>query len=111
MTKLQRKALLTIIELTERAGIPPSYDEIMWALGLNSKSGVHRIVKALEAQGYIRTLPRCARSIEVIRAPGDPHAEAVLRRIRERIEEAAGSSGLVMADTALRIVETEMAAK
>ncbi|KQZ49740.1 hypothetical protein ASD54_12440 [Rhizobium sp. Root149] len=53
--------------ITESGGAGPSYDEIKDALGLASKSGVNRLLKALEERGRIRRLPHRARAIEIIR--------------------------------------------
>src|ERR1051325_621209 len=53
----------------KEAGIPPSFDEMQDALELRSKSGIHRLVTALEERGFIRRLPNRARAIEVIKVP------------------------------------------
>lgn len=68
LTARQRDALVFIQKYTtENDGIPPSFDDIKSALGLGSKSGVHRIVTALEERGRIRRLPQRARAIEIVR--------------------------------------------
>lgn len=68
LTARQRDALVFIQKYTaENEGISPSFDDIQTALGLGSKSGVHRIVTALEERGRIRRLPNRARAIEIIR--------------------------------------------
>ncbi len=54
--------------LTE-AGVPPSFDEMKDALDLRSKSGIHRLITALEERGFIRRLANRARAIEVIKLP------------------------------------------
>lgn len=56
--------------------VPPSFDEMRNALGLASKSGIHRLVSGLEERGYIRRLPNRARAIEVLRSAGEPSAMA-----------------------------------
>ena len=56
--------------------VPPSFDEMRNALGLASKSGIHRLVSGLEERGYIRRLPNRARAIEILRPAGDPSAMA-----------------------------------
>jgi len=53
----------------KEAGVPPSFDEMKDALDLRSKSGIHRLIKALEERGFIRRLPNRARAIEVLRLP------------------------------------------
>ncbi|ADE38744.1 transcriptional repressor LexA [Candidatus Puniceispirillum marinum] len=56
--------------------VPPSFDEMRNALGLASKSGIHRLVSGLEERGYIRRLPNRARAIEILRPAGEPSAMA-----------------------------------
>jgi repressor LexA len=58
-----------IHERLKESGIPPSFDEMKDALDLRSKSGIHRLIKALEERGFIRRLPNRARALEVIRLP------------------------------------------
>ncbi|MBB5073057.1 repressor LexA [Bartonella callosciuri] len=54
---------------TRETGVPPSFDEMKIALELSSKSGIHKLIIALEQRGYIRRLPNRARAVEVIRLP------------------------------------------
>lgn len=63
LTSRQRELLMFIRSHIGEHGIAPSYDEMMAAIGLASKSGVHRLVKALEERGYISRLPDRARAI------------------------------------------------
>ena len=56
--------------------VPPSFDEMRNALGLASKSGIHRLVSGLGERGYIRRLPNRARAIEILRPAGEPSAMA-----------------------------------
>lgn len=72
MTKKQRDALSFIKDFTETNGYTPSFIEIRDALGLSSKSGVHRLLTSLAEQGFIRRLPRRARAIEVVENPTIP---------------------------------------
>src|SRR5207248_6252596 len=58
-----------INERLKEAGVPPSFDEMKDALDLRSKSGIHRLITALEERGFIRRLPNRARAIEVIKLP------------------------------------------
>ncbi|MCZ2982761.1 hypothetical protein NYY70_21515, partial [Acinetobacter baumannii] len=53
----------------QECGVPPSFDEMKDALDLKSKSGIHRLITALEERGFLRRLPNRARAIEVIRIP------------------------------------------
>lgn len=69
LTKKQRDLLLFIHERLQKEGIPPSYDEMKDALGLHSKSGIHRLVNALEERGFLKRLPNRARAIEILRLP------------------------------------------
>lgn len=69
LTERQRECLLFIIDTVDESGVAPSYDEIMWGLGLRSKSGIHRLVDALEERGFIRRIPARRRAIEVLRRP------------------------------------------
>ncbi len=69
LTRKQHELLMFINERLKEAGIPPSFDEMKDALDLRSKSGIHRLIKALEERGFIRRLPNRARAIEVVRLP------------------------------------------
>jgi repressor LexA len=69
LTRKQLELLIFIQERIKEAGVPPSFDEMKDALDLRSKSGIHRLIKALEERGFIKRLPNRARAIEVIRLP------------------------------------------
>jgi repressor LexA len=69
LTRKQFELLRFIHERLKEAGIPPSFDEMKDALDLRSKSGIHRLITALEERGFIRRLPNRARAIEVIKLP------------------------------------------
>lgn len=70
MLTSKQKELLTFIHTRlQEQGVPPSFDEMKEALSLQSKSGVHRLIIALEERGFIRRLPHRARAIEVIKLP------------------------------------------
>ncbi|MGA1208409.1 MAG: transcriptional repressor LexA [Gemmobacter sp.] len=69
LTSKQIELLALIKERLEADGIPPSFDEMKDALDLRSKSGVHRLVTALEERGFIRRLPHRARALEILRLP------------------------------------------
>jgi repressor LexA len=70
-----------IHERLKEAGVPPSFDEMKDALDLRSKSGIHRLITALEERGFIRRLPNRARAIEVVRLP-ESVAHGVAARAR-----------------------------
>jgi repressor LexA len=69
LTRKQYELLKFINERLKEAGVPPSFDEMKDALDLRSKSGIHRLITALEERGFIRRLPNRARAIEVIKLP------------------------------------------
>ncbi|MBN2753170.1 MAG: transcriptional repressor LexA [Rhodospirillaceae bacterium] len=69
LTAKQRNLLLLIDSHLKHHGIVPSFDEMKDALGLRSKSGVHRLISSLEERGYIRRLPHRARALEIIKLP------------------------------------------
>jgi repressor LexA len=69
LTRKQYELLRFINERLKEAGVPPSFDEMKDALDLRSKSGIHRLITALEERGFIRRLPNRARAIEVIKMP------------------------------------------
>ncbi|OCJ03799.1 repressor LexA [Rhizobium sp. AC44/96] len=69
LTRKQQELLLFIHERMKESGVPPSFDEMKDALDLASKSGIHRLITALEERGFIRRLPNRARALEVIKLP------------------------------------------
>ncbi|HEV3045038.1 MAG TPA: transcriptional repressor LexA [Roseiarcus sp.] len=69
LTKKQNELLRFIHERLQESGVPPSFDEMKEALDLRSKSGIHRLILALEERNFIRRLPNRARAIEVLRLP------------------------------------------
>ncbi len=69
LTPRQSEALKFLGEYIDGRGFAPSYEEIMGALNMGSKSGVHNILRQLEERGYIRRLHGRARAIEIIRWP------------------------------------------
>ena len=70
LTGKQHQLLSYLIDHQAEKDITPSFDEMRVAIGLASKSGIHRLVSALEERGYIRRLPNRARAIEILRNPG-----------------------------------------
>ncbi|WP_134678879.1 transcriptional repressor LexA [Paracoccus ravus] len=69
LTRKQIQLLEFIQARMARDGVPPSFDEMKLALDLRSKSGIHRLVTALEERGFIRRLPHRARALEILRLP------------------------------------------
>ena len=69
LTKKQHQLLVFIRERMAAEGIAPSFDEMKEALKLKSKSGIHRLITALEERGFLRRLPHRARALEVVKLP------------------------------------------
>ena len=69
LTKKQLDLLEFIDRRVQRDGVPPSFDEMKEALDLRSKSGIHRLITALEERGFIRRLPHRARALEILKMP------------------------------------------
>ncbi len=71
LTPKQHELLMFIYERIRETGVSPSFDEMKEALDLRSKSGIHRLITALEDRGFIRRLPHKARALEICRMPDD----------------------------------------
>jgi len=71
LTRKQHELLLFLQRHLGQHGVSPSFDEMKDALGLKSKSGIHRLISGLEERGFIRRLPHRARAVEVLRLPDD----------------------------------------
>jgi repressor LexA len=80
LTAKQRELLLFIQDRLGETGVSPSFDEMREALALKSKSGVHRLISALEERGFIRRLPNRARALEVVKLPDSSAPAAVAAR-------------------------------
>jgi repressor LexA len=76
LTAKQHELLRFIQRKLEETGISPSFEEMKDALDLKSKSGVHRLISALEERGFLRRLPNRARALEVLRQPENVTAAA-----------------------------------
>ena len=103
LTPKQKELLMFIHERLKESGVPPSFDEMKDALDLRSKSGIHRLITALEERGFLRRLPHRARAMEIIKLPESvPQSVAA----RERgfspsvIEGSLGRSGMPAGDAA-----------
>lgn len=79
LTRKQHELLRFIQARLEESGISPSFEEMKEALDLKSKSGVHRLISALEERGFIRRLPNRARALEVLRQPEDATSKPAAR--------------------------------
>lgn len=69
LTHQQQRLLLLIKQHLDEDGVPPSFDEMKDAIGLASKSGIHRLIMGLEERGFIRRLPHRARALEILKLP------------------------------------------
>lgn len=106
LTRKQHELLMFIHERMKESGIPPSFDEMKDALDLKSKSGIHRLITALEERGFIKRLPHRARALEILKLPESvkpglaspergfsPNViEGSLGRARHKSGDAAGAS-------------------
>ena len=75
LTKKQKNLLIYINEKLKKDGISPSYDEMRISLALKSKSGIHRLISALEERGFIKRLAHKARALEVVKLPENASAK------------------------------------
>lgn len=89
LTKRQHELLLLIDRRLREDGVSPSFEEMKDAVGLKSKSGIHRLITALEERGFIRRLPNRARALEVLRLPETAEANVSF------LKTAAESTGTV----------------
>ena len=87
LTKQQLKLLTLVRDRLEIDGVSPSYDEMKDALNLKSKSGIHRLICALEERGYLHRLPNRARALEVVKFPEQKSPPVY----KEFIENAVGA--------------------
>ncbi|HYJ36911.1 MAG TPA: transcriptional repressor LexA [Rhizomicrobium sp.] len=101
LTRKQYELLMFIHERVRETGIPPSFDEMKEALDLKSKSGIHRLITALEERGFLRRMEKRARALEVLKLP-DNMAEtlrpATTRSQVQRAGNRHGRSEIRMAD-------------
>ena len=96
LTEKQHELLKYIHQRVTENGIPPSYDEMKTAVNLHSKSGIHRLVNALEERGYIRRLPNRARALEILKHPFSNNQENIynekanyrMTNVRDKINDS-----------------------
>ncbi len=103
LTRKQHELLMFIHERIKETGVSPSFDEMKDALDLASKSGIHRLITALEERGFLRRLPHRARALEVVKMPEQATAAAPPKgrgAFRPTLVESerAGASGVVAND-------------
>jgi repressor LexA len=92
LTAKQRELLIFIKQRLGESGISPSFDEMREALELKSKSGVHRLISALEERGFIRRLPNRARALEVVKMPEVSATAATISPLRPAQPAAANDT-------------------
>lgn len=96
LTTKQKQLLIYIHDRIKEDGVSPSFDEMKDALNLASKSGIHRLITALEERGFIRRLPHRARALEVLKLPesaapsAPPHGRQSFRPSFVGVDGAAG---------------------
>lgn len=95
LTRKQHDLLMFIHERMKESGIPPSFDEMKEALDLKSKSGIHRLITALEERGFIRRLPNRARALEVVKLPDSMNPSLGGRKARFEPSVIEGNLGKV----------------
>jgi repressor LexA len=106
LTAKQKELLLFIHGRLQESGVPPSFDEMKEALELKSKSGIHRLITALEERGFIRRLPHRARALEVVKLPENMVEANAAKRAQfspSVIEGSRGKQRLLPADGDLTI--------
>ena len=97
LTRKQHDLLNFINKHLTKDGIPPSFDEMKEALDLRSKSGIHRLITALEERGFIRRLAHRARAIEIVKLPDSLNTTNKVAQLQSNL--TANSPGKVEADS------------
>jgi repressor LexA len=92
LTRKQHELLMFIHERIKEGGVSPSFDEMKDALDLASKSGIHRLITALEERGFLRRLPHRARALEVIKLPESAAPGRSRTPFRPQVVEGGGQS-------------------
>ena len=101
LTRKQHELLMFIHERIKESGVSPSFDEMKDALDLASKSGIHRLITALEERGFLRRLPHRARALEVVKLPQQATAAAPPKgrgSFQPKVVEGARASEPVVAN-------------
>ncbi len=102
LTPKQHELLLFIHRHLSETGVSPSFEEMKQAVGLKSKSGIHRLIGALEERRFLRRLPNRARALEVLRLPADAAATAdggdIVDMAQARTRQRRAAPGLRPAD-------------
>jgi repressor LexA len=96
LTRKQYELLMFIHERVRETGVPPSFDEMKDALDLKSKSGIHRLITALEERGFLRRIEKRARALEIVKLPenvSDTLRPATTRSQAQRLSPAGARHG------------------
>ena len=89
LTRKQHELLMFIHERIKESGVSPSFDEMKDALDLTSKSGIHRLITALEERGFIRRLAHRARALEVVKLPEEATAGRPRQPFKPQVVEGS----------------------
>jgi repressor LexA len=98
LTRKQYELLLFINDRLGEGGVSPSFDEMKDALGLKSKSGIHRLITGLEERGFIRRLPHRARALEVLKLPEGSESAAGRQQRSSSSERAKFQPNVIKGD-------------
>ena len=94
LTKKQKNLLLFINKKLRSSGVSPSYEEMKESLNLKSKSGIHRLISALEERGFIKRLAHKARALEVIKLPETASANDIYDVVKNHKGPLISESGI-----------------
>jgi repressor LexA len=115
LTRKQHELLMFINERLSQSGVSPSFDEMKDALGLKSKSGIHRLITGLEERGFIRRLPHRARALEVLRLPDDTTSAAAAVKAQggfsPQVIEGGVGNGATVATASDEVIELPLLGK
>jgi repressor LexA len=111
LTKKQLDLLAFIHKRVQRDGVPPSFDEMKEALDLRSKSGIHRLITALEERGFIRRLAHRARAIEVVKLPDSMTGSGFTPRVIDGDRPDASQPANAIAVTTIEATELPVMGK
>ena len=94
LTKKQKNLLIFINKKIRSTGVSPSYEEMKNSLNLKSKSGIHRLISALEERGFIKRLAHKARALEVVKLPENASAHDLFDILKDHGEPLISESGI-----------------
>lgn len=103
LTKKQHELLKFIHGRLLKDGPTPSFDEMRVGLNLKSKSGIHRMLTALEERGYVRRIPNRARALEIVKLPQVLAREATTGRISDKTQPEEGDSASALAQSVIEL--------